>query len=141
MKEEVEMPNVVVFAERMLPSTQTFIPLQVEELRRYTPTYVGLIPADRDYPMKSQPIRLTSNRSHSARVRREIYRWTGVAPRFHARIASARPRLVHAHFAEGSSTAVFLSRRLRVPFLLHLRGGAELLPDSELGRHLFQLPY
>jgi len=135
------MPNVVVFAERMLPSTQTFIPMQVEQLRRYTPTYVGLIPAGRDYPMRSQPIRLTANRSRTSRLRREFYRWTGLAPRFHARIANARPHLVHAHFAEGSSTAVFLSRRLRVPFVLHLRGGAELLPDSELRRHLFQMPY
>ena len=135
------MPNVVVFAERMLPSTQTFIPLQVDQLRRYTPTYVGLIPAERDLPMRSQPIRLTSNRSRASRVRREIYRWTGVAPGFHSTIAKLRPHLVHAHFAEGTSTAVFLGRRLQVPLLLHLRGGAELLPDSELRRHLFQLPF
>lgn len=135
------MPKVVVFAERMLPSTQTFIPLQVEQLKRYTPTYVGLIPADRDFPMKSRPIRLTPNRSRASRVRREIYRWTGIAPRFHSTIATTRPHLIHAHFAEGTSTAVFLARRLQVPFLLHLRGGAELLPDSELRRRLFQFPF
>jgi colanic acid/amylovoran biosynthesis glycosyltransferase len=138
---EVQLPNVLVFAERMLPSTQTFIPLQVEQLRRYEPTYVGLIPAGRDYPMRSQPIRLTANRSRTSRVRREIYRWTGIAPRFHNKIAQSLPNLVHAHFAEGTSTAVFLSKRLRIPLLLHLRGGAELLPDSELRRHLFQLPF
>lgn len=137
----MHVPNVVVFAERMLPSTQTFIPLQVDQLSRYKPTFVGLIPAEREFHMRSQPIRLTNNRSRSSRLRREIYRWTGVAPRFHARIADSKPHLVHAHFAEGSSTALFLSKRLRLPFLLHLRGGAELLPDSELRRHLFQFPF
>ncbi len=135
------MPKVLVFAERMLPSTQTFIPLQVDELRRYRATYVGLIPPDRKFPMDAEPIRLTRDRSRASRVRRELYRWTGIAPRFHAEVARIKPQLLHAHFAEGSSAAVFLSKRLRVPLVLHLRGGAELLPDSELRRRLFQLPF
>lgn len=135
------MPKVLVFAERMLPSTQTFIPLQVEELQRYKATYVGLIPNDRNFPMATEPIRLTRDRSRSSRVRRELYRWTGIAPQFHAEVARVKPQLIHAHFAEGTSSAVFLSKRLSVPLLLHLRGGAELMPDSELRRHLFQLPF
>src|SRR6266702_120235 len=135
------MPKLLVFAERMLPSTQTFIPLQVDELRRYRATYVGLIPPDRKFPMDAEPIRLTRDRSRASRVRRELYRWTGIAPRFHAEVARIKPQLLHAHFAEGSSAAVFLSKRLRVPLVLHLRGGAELLPDSELRRRLFQLPF
>ena len=45
--------KVLVFAERMLPSTQTFIPLQVNALTRYQPQYIGLIPAEKNYPMKA----------------------------------------------------------------------------------------
>ena len=135
------MPNVIVFAERMLPSTQTFIPLQVDHYQRYTPTYVGLIPPDRGYPMKCEPIRLAGDRTRRSRVRRELYRWTGIAPGFHAEVKNTKPHLVHAHFAEGTSAALFLSRQLGIPLLLHLRGGAELLPDAELRRHLFQLPF
>jgi colanic acid/amylovoran biosynthesis glycosyltransferase len=135
------MRRVLVFAERMLPSTQTFIPLQVNELQRYKATYVGLIPPQRNFPMDTEPIRLTKNRSWSSRVRRELYRWTGIAPFFHGKVARVMPQLVHAHFAEGTSAAVFLSKRLGVPLLLHLRGGAELLPDSELRHHLFHWPF
>ena len=62
------MPKVLVFAERMLPSTQTFIPLQVDELQRYKATYVGLIPPHRNYPMAMEPIRLTRDRCR-ARIR------------------------------------------------------------------------
>ncbi len=102
---------------------------------------MGLIPPDRKFPMDAEPIRLTRDRSRASRVRRELYRWTGIAPRFHAEVARIKPQLLHAHFAEGSSAAVFLSKRLRVPLVLHLRGGAELLPDSELRRRLFQLPF
>ncbi|MDT7813100.1 MAG: colanic acid/amylovoran biosynthesis glycosyltransferase [Acidobacteriaceae bacterium] len=135
------MNTVLVFAERMLPSTQTFIPLQVDELRRYTAQYAGLIPADRNFTLPQEPILLARNRSRVARCRRELYRWLGVAPRFHASMQRMGPQLIHAHFAEGASPALFMSNRLNLPLILHLRGGAELMPDTELRRHLFQLPF
>jgi colanic acid/amylovoran biosynthesis glycosyltransferase len=135
------MNTVLVFAERMLPSTQTFIPLQVDELRRYTAQYAGLIPADQNLTLPQEPILLARNRSRSGRCRRELYRWLGVAPRFHASMQRVEPQLIHAHFAEGASPALFMSNRLNLPLILHLRGGAELMPDTELRRHLFQLPF
>jgi colanic acid/amylovoran biosynthesis glycosyltransferase len=135
------MKNVLVFAERMLPSTQTFIPLQVNELQRYQPQYVGLIPADRNLTLPHAPVMLTQDRSLPSRIRRELYRWTGISPSFHARIRQKQVDLIHAHFAEGGSAALSLSTHLGLPLILHLRGGAELLPDHELRRHLFQLPF
>ena len=135
------MNKVLVFAERMLPSTQTFIPLQVNELRRYVPQYVGLIPADRNLALPHEPIMLSERRTPSARCRRELYRWAGVAPRFHARTREVGSQLIHAHFAEGASPALFMSDRLDLPLILHLRGGAELMPDAQLRRHLFELPF
>jgi glycosyltransferase involved in cell wall biosynthesis len=135
------MKRVLVFAERMLPFTQTFIPLQVTELQRYSPQYVGLIPADRNLTLPHTPVMLTHDRGSLSRVRRELYRWTGVAPSFHTRLRERNSDLIHAHFAEGGPAALSLSRHLRLPLILHLRGGAELLPDHELRRHLFQLPF
>jgi colanic acid/amylovoran biosynthesis glycosyltransferase len=133
--------KVLVFAERMLPSTQTYIPLQVDALLRYQPQYVGLIPADRNYSLPHQPIILTMERTRVARVRREIYRWTGFAPDFHARIAKARGDVLHAHFAEGASSSVAIAEALNLPMIMHLRGGGETMPDAELRRDLFQRPY
>jgi colanic acid/amylovoran biosynthesis glycosyltransferase len=135
------MNKVLVFAERMLPSTQTFIPLQVNELRRYVPQYVGLIPADRNLALPHQPIMLSERRTPSARCRRELYRWSGVAPRFHARTREVGSKLIHAHFAEGASPALFMSGRLDLPLILHLRGGAELMPDAQLRRYFFEYPF
>lgn len=135
------MRNVLVFAERMLPSTQTFIPLQVDALTRYQPQYAGLVPADRNFALGQEPILLRTDRSWRSRVRREIYRWTGIAPRFHRRIRRTAPDLIHAHFAESAGAALFLSRTLRIPLVFHLRGGAELHTDGELLRHFFQFPY
>ncbi len=133
--------RVLVFAERMLPSTQTFIPLQVNALGRYEPQYIGLIPADRNYRLEHEPILLTRERTPAARVRREVYRWTGVAPGFHARARRVGADVLHAHFAEGAAASVALAGATDLPLLLHLRGGAELMPDEELRKQLFQRPY
>lgn len=135
------MNKVLVFAERMLPSTQTFIPLQVNELRRYRAQYVGLIPAERNFELTQEPILLVRDRSRLSRCRRELYRWTRIAPRFHASVERIGSKLIHAHFAEGASPALFLSDELNVPLILHLRGGAEIMPDTQLRRHLYQLPF
>lgn len=133
--------KVLVFAERMLPSTQTFIPLQVNALEQYAPQYIGLIPAEKNYPLEQEPIMLTRQRTGAARVRREAYRWTGIGPGFHARARKAGAALLHAHFAEGASAALALANATDLPLLLHLRGGAELMPDEVLRAQLFQMPY
>jgi glycosyltransferase involved in cell wall biosynthesis len=138
---ELAMNTVLVFSERILPSTCTFIPLQVSELQRYTAQYVGLIPADRNLALPHEPILLARNRSRSGRCRRELYRWLGVAPRFHASVQRVGSQILHAHFAEGASPAVFMSNRLNLPLILHLRGGAEMMSDTELRGHLYQLPF
>jgi colanic acid/amylovoran biosynthesis glycosyltransferase len=136
------LPKVLVFSERILPTTCTFIPLQVDKLQRYAAQYVGLIPAeDRNLPLSQEPILLSRDRTRLTRCRRELYRWSGIAPHFHSRIRKVGSRLIHAHFAEGASAAIFLSNCLNLPLIMHLRGGAELMPDSELRGHLFELPY
>ena len=135
------MNRVLIFAERMLPSTQTFVLIQVNALKKYQPQYVGLIPAQFSCSLNMSPILLTHSRSLGSRVRREAYRWTGIAPRYHTQIYKIGAKLLHAHFAEAASSAVAISAALRIPMVLHLRGGAELMPDEELRRHAYQLPY
>lgn len=135
------MHRVLVFAERMLPSTQTFIPLQVNELQRYAAHYIGLIPAERNFALPHPPVTLTHDRSLISRCRREVYRWSGYAPRFHARLRRLEAKVIHAHFAEGGPPALFLSARLNLPLVVHLRGGAELMPDAQLRKHAFELPF
>jgi glycosyltransferase involved in cell wall biosynthesis len=50
-------------------------------------------------------------------------------------------RLIHAHFAEGGPPAVFMSKKLNLPLILHLHGGAELMTDANLRGKLFEWPF
>jgi colanic acid/amylovoran biosynthesis glycosyltransferase len=135
------MNRVLIFAERMLPSTQTFIPIQVDALRQFEPQYAGLIPAETNFALKQNPILLTKDRTLKSRLRRESYRWTGVAPAYHLELKNTGAKLLHAHFAEAASSAVSISEALQIPFVFHLRGGAEMMSDAELRKRAFQLPY
>lgn len=133
--------RLLVFAERMLPSTQTYIPAQIHQLRGFAPTYVGLLPADTNFDLGSEPVLLRSNRSAFSKLAREWYRWTGLAPRYHARLKTIDADLIHAHFSEGGSAALFLSRKLNLPLLLNLHGGAELMTDVALTKKWFEWPF
>jgi len=67
-----EVDRTIIFAERVLPSTQTFIPAQVNLLRNFAPTYAGLLPAERNLDLGQKPILLRADRSPVSKVAREF---------------------------------------------------------------------
>jgi colanic acid/amylovoran biosynthesis glycosyltransferase len=136
-----EADKVLIFAERVLPSTQTFIPAQVNLLHNFAPTYAGLLPAQKNFDLGRKPILLRPDRSRVSRVAREVYRWTGVGPDYHPRLKEVDANLIHAHFAEGGPAALFLSKRFNLPLILHLWGGAELMTDANLRSKWYEWPF
>jgi colanic acid/amylovoran biosynthesis glycosyltransferase len=136
-----EADKVIIFAERVLPSTQTFIPAQVNLLHNFTPTYAGLLPAEKNFDLGRKPILLRPDRSRVSRVVREVYRWTGVGHDYHPRLQELEADLIHAHFAEGGPAALFLSKRFNLPLILHLWGGAELMTDANLRSKWYEWPF
>jgi colanic acid/amylovoran biosynthesis glycosyltransferase len=132
------MDRVIVFAERVLPSTQTFIPSQINQLEDFVPIYAGLTPADRNLELGQAPTLLRSDRSAVSKVRRELYRWMGVGSHYHANLERQGAKLIHAHFAEGGPAALFLSKKLNLPLILHLHGGAELMTDANLCKKWYE---
>ena len=135
------MDKVIVFTESILPSTCHFIPAQVNQLLNFAPTYAGLVPAQKNLELDRVPILLRSDRSPASKMARELYRWTGAGTKFHAPLQRVEARLIHAHFAEGGPPAVFLSKKLNIPLILHLHGGAELMTDANLRGKLFEWPF
>jgi colanic acid/amylovoran biosynthesis glycosyltransferase len=136
-----QLDRVIVFTEQILPSTCHFIPTQVDLLRAFSPTYAGLMPATRNIQLDRLPVLLRTNRSPISKVARELYRWTGMGVNFHAPLKELKASLIHAHFAEGGPPALFLSRKLNLPLILHLHGGAELMTDANLREKMFEWPF
>jgi colanic acid/amylovoran biosynthesis glycosyltransferase len=136
-----EVDKVIIFAERVLPSTQTFIVGQVNLLHNFAPTYAGLLPAVKNFDLGQEPILLRPDRSKVSRVAREVYRWTGVGSNYHPHLQRVDANLIHAHFAEGGPPALFLSKRFNLPLILHLWGGAELMTEANLRSKWYEWPF
>jgi colanic acid/amylovoran biosynthesis glycosyltransferase len=139
--ERAELDRVIVFTERVLPSTCHFLPTQVDMLLNFAATYAGLVPARNNLALDRVPILLRTDRSPASKAARELYRWTGMGANFHEPLKRLQARLIHAHFAEGGSPALFLSKRLNLPLILHLHGGAELMTDANLRSKWFEWPF
>jgi colanic acid/amylovoran biosynthesis glycosyltransferase len=135
------MPRVLIFTDKVLSPTQTFVQSQVSALRTFGPQYVGLSPSVPSLEISGDPILMTTASSGAAYWRKELYKWLGIAPEFHAQVKRAHGDLIHAHFGENGTAAMWLAEATKLPMILSLHGGAEILPDATLRRERYNLPF
>lgn len=118
----VTRPTVLIFTEKLLPISETFIETQALHLSCFVPRYIGLGRVVPSLELPADSILLTSKHSTAAKIRQNVYRRVGLAPRFYRCAASAGASLVHAHFASGGRAALPLASRLRIPLIVTLHG-------------------
>jgi colanic acid/amylovoran biosynthesis glycosyltransferase len=122
----LEVPNILIFAEKLLHPSETFILAQMGALTRFSPHLVGLEPVSRGLPLDNPPLLLSHRASRTADLRAKVYRRTGFAPLFHRGVGDLRPHLIHAHFASGGKTLLPLHKALQRPLIVTLHGGSDV---------------
>jgi colanic acid/amylovoran biosynthesis glycosyltransferase len=122
----LEMPNVLIFKETLLPRSETFILAQMGALTRFSPHLVGLEPTFKSLPLDKPPLLLSRRASKTADLRAKVYRRTGFAPLFHRGLRDLRPDLIHAHFASGGKTFLPVNKSLQLPLIVTLHGGSDV---------------
>jgi colanic acid/amylovoran biosynthesis glycosyltransferase len=129
-------PSVLIYADTMLPPTETFLLAQGEALQGFTPYYTcvhhladsGLnLPPDRT-------LALNARNGLLGRVRELPYRRLGFAPVFRRRIRKHSPVLLHAHFGPCGVSALHLARWLNIPVVTSFHGFDATVNDSVLKR-------
>lgn len=135
------MPRALIFTDKVLSPTQTFVQSQVAALRKFSPQFVGLSPSVPSLEISGEPILMTTARAGAGYWKKELYKWTGIAPEFHARVKGTHADLIHAHFGENGTAAMWLAEATKLPLILSLHGGAEILPDATLRRERYNLPF
>ncbi|MFC4455905.1 glycosyltransferase [Deinococcus sonorensis] len=123
--------NIVIYRENLLAYSETFILNQAESLQNFRPYYVGTrrlnglsLPEDRSVVLSSGTV--------VGRAEELLYKFSGFAPRLHARLRQIRPALIHAHFGSDGVMALPLARRLRVPLLVTFHGYDAAMHDEAL---------
>lgn len=111
--------RVVIYRDRLLPYSETFIPAQASRLARYCPTYVGT----RALP-GGQHLEPSTILSASPRRLWQLAYKTGVAvpPAWPSQLMALKPDLIHAHFGSDGGLVLPLARAIGRPLMVTFHG-------------------
>jgi colanic acid/amylovoran biosynthesis glycosyltransferase len=128
-------PTVVLFSSLLLPPSQTFIKAQGEQLKRFTPYYVGsrfvqglALPTDRTLIINQGGV--------GGKIKEFLFKCSGFAPKLYQQIQRLNPALIHAQFGLSGALALPLARSLNIPLLVHFRGADATTTMADQARYL-----
>jgi colanic acid/amylovoran biosynthesis glycosyltransferase len=130
-------PNLFIYRNELLPSSETFILSQGESIGAFRPIYLGLrrvqglkVPEDRCVLLAT---------GHSARLRRARLKLLGMTTSDTALLCQARPALVHAHFGMDATNAMSVAESLGVPLMVTFHGWDATVRDDVFRRQSIAL--
>jgi colanic acid/amylovoran biosynthesis glycosyltransferase len=114
-------PNIIIYRNQLLRTSETFIREQAGALQNFMPFYVGsrtvsglTLPQDRA---------LVVNPGTTAGKVWEFYtRRFGFPPTFQWKVKALNAALIHAHFAQDAAAALPLAKALKLPLVGTLHG-------------------
>lgn len=137
------LQTAVIFRERLLGPSETFIAEQARSLRQYRPVLAGLRRTTPSLSHSIPEVLLRDGDGALDKVAANLFRNVPVGRRFFARLKAQDPAIVHAHFAIDAVQALPIARKLRVPLLVSLHGSdvtstRAALAASFAGRHYWR---
>ena len=134
------MHTALIFRERLLAPSETFITEQVKRLSRYRPVLVGLRRTRPSLQYAQPEILLRDGDRFFDRLAASLYRKLPMGPDFFRRLRAANPSIIHAHFAIDAIQAIPIARKLDIPLVVSLHGSDvtsidRALKASRSGRH------
>lgn len=124
--------NIMIYADPLLPSSETFILAQGEALENFTPYYVGpksLGHLGLKMP-KDRTLTINGIQGQIGRIREAPFRYFGYAPIYFRRLRRLEPLLLHAHFGPGGLRALGLAKWLGIPLITTFHGFDATITDS-----------
>jgi colanic acid/amylovoran biosynthesis glycosyltransferase len=120
---------VILFNSHLLPPSQTFIRSLGEELKNFTPYYMGCkwvngleLPPDRVCVINS---------GEKAQIFDEIFfKMSGFSPRLYKYVQDIKPELIHAQFGLSGALILPLARTLKIPLVVHFRGADATVSEA-----------
>ena len=115
-------PAVIIYKDRLLPGSQTFVLAQAESLERFTPYYVGARLVHQGLPLPNDRSFVMNRGDLSGKVREFFFRSIGLAPRLMRQLGQLDPVLVHAHFGPDGLSGLRLARAFEIPLVVSHHG-------------------
>jgi colanic acid/amylovoran biosynthesis glycosyltransferase len=139
---EFERPRrtALIFRERILAPSETFILEQAKPLRRYRPILVGLRRTTPSLHHALPEVMLRNSDSVIDKFAASAFRKFPVGAKFFKRLQAEDPAIIHAHFAVDAVQAMAIAKKLDLPLIVSLHGfditsSDDALKASFSGRH------
>jgi glycosyltransferase involved in cell wall biosynthesis len=116
------MPQVIIFRERLLSPSETFIVEQAQALRRYRPVLAGLRRLSPSLVHDIPEELLTQHAGMRGKLAANLYRNLPLGRSFYRRLRQFSPSILHAHFATDAAQALPIAIALRLPLVVSLHG-------------------
>lgn len=127
-------PTVLVFADPLLPPSETFIRAQAEALESFIPYYIGprkLVNRGLGLPAE-RVLAINSAEGIIGKIRERPFRWFGFAPIYFRQLRRVNPVLLHAHFGPAGVRALCISEWLDIPLVTTFHGFDVTIKDRFL---------
>lgn len=123
--------NVIIFREKLLLPSETFIKSQAMALKRYHPVFVGLKTVDGLALPKNNTLLL--NPGNSIGRMNELFFKSFLLPPKHfiKQLSELKPALIHAHFAPDAIYALPIANAIDVPLLVTFHGYDVTVQDKD----------
>jgi colanic acid/amylovoran biosynthesis glycosyltransferase len=115
-------PVVVIYKDKLLPRSQTFVPAQAEALQQYFPLYIGAQEVSEGFVLPKGRWAVVNDGSWLGNVRGAAFYIWGLSPTLVRALRQTRPVLMHCHFGVDGISAMHLARKLRIPLLVTFHG-------------------
>lgn len=135
---------VVIYTDRMLAPSETFIRSQAQALTRFTPVYAGARaygPGGLELP-RERLMTINKSGSRLGRIWEIPHKAFGYDPLFLHRIRRWNPVLIHAHFGPSGVLILPVARKLHVPLIVTFHGIDATCSDDHMPTQRYSLrPY
>lgn len=137
------MQTALIFRERLLAPSETFISEQAKRLSRYRPLMVGLRRANPSLQYPQPEVLLRDGCRFQDRLVASFYRKFPIESNFVRCLRAANPSIIHAHFAIDAIQALPIAGKLEIPLVVSLHGfdvtsSDDALRVSRAGRHFLK---
>jgi colanic acid/amylovoran biosynthesis glycosyltransferase len=113
---------VVIYKDKLLPQSQTFVRAQAEMLHEYMPVYAGAARVRGGLSLPDGRWTVVNDGGWTGRLRQAAFYRRGWAPKMVRTLGQARPKLLHCHFGPDGIRGMQLARKLNVPFVVTFHG-------------------
>ena len=137
------MRTALIFRERLLAPSETFIIEQAKALRGYLPVLVGLRRSKHSLNHPLPEILLRDGHGPVDQLAASLFRKFPIGRAFFRKLRATRPSIIHAHFAIDAMQALPMARKLDLPLIVSLHGfdvtsNDRALGTSFAGRHFLE---